>query len=538
MLWKILILFIILILICITYYQIYKKYIENYTDINNFKIEEFQNNRENFLFVNDSQLYISPEQKELPTEIKYQIPVSANNLTDEQLQSIDTDVLRNTRTLKNFSMTDELDFYQMYNILKKQKNKEYIIKYNTSEIKKKSNIIESEKLISLNSGAINKTDLELFMRIKLELISAFNELIIKSGYYVQYHPYQFFKIINSNLISETNDNKTNKTNYVFTLTIAREYKYQQFTIYYDIDLQKTSGNSNEYKLIINKVELIGIPIPQTIEFHENRKTTDKVDLTKFMTTPTSFLTSEQIQENELTNLIEDDRNREIDKKAQAKDYYYRDQVSDSALFDVKPVGDKSKIFQDPNMKFIDVNEKSDIERTLLDNSSVSNKIEEKIMNIARDQQFKNHRCFALVDGESIYLPAYNNPIFCKSYHPEVNQNGIWDAPCQVNSDCPFYQANKNYPNEFGKCIKDTGKCEMPMGVIPLGFTKYGKIEPICYNCDVNSTDSRCCGKQFDDIKSGKAKYNSPDYVFKDDEHKRRHYKNELLNMNLEVNPSL
>lgn len=536
MLWQITIIFIILILICITYFQIYKKYIKYYTNPNNTNIEGFDNIKEKFLFINDSQLYIPKQKKELPTEIQYQIPVPKNDLTDLQLKSIDTDILRNTRSLRNFSITDELDFYQMYNILKKLKNKQYNIKYNPNDIEKKSNIIESEKLISLNSGAINQTDLELFMRIKLELISAFNELIIKSGYYIKYHPYQFYKIINSNLISQTKDN--NKSNYIFTLTIAREYKYQQFTIYYDIDLQNTSGNANEYNIIINKIELIGIPIPDTIEFHDNQKTTDKPDLSKFMTTPISFLTSTQIQENDLINLIETNKQKEIDKKEQAKDYYYKDQVSDSALFDVKPIGDKSSIFQDPNVKFIDVNEKNDIDPTLLDNSSVSNKIEEKIMNISRDQQFNNHRCFALVNGESVYMPQYNNPIFCNSYHPEVNQNGIWDAPCQVNSDCPFYQANKNYPNEFGKCNKATGKCEMPMGVIPIGFTKYGKIEPICYNCGTNSTDSRCCGKQFDDIKSGKANYKSPDYVFKDDEYKRREYKDALLNMDLLVNPSL
>lgn len=547
MLLEITIIFIILILIFITYNQIFKKYNKTLNNEEHFSDGNTTNNtkqKEPFLFINDSQLYTPPGSKELPTEVKYQIPVAGNNLTDIQLQSIDSDILRNTRTLKNFSMTDELDFYQMYNILKKLKNKQYTIKYNPADIKKKSSIIESEKLIALNSGAINNTNLELFMRIKLELISAFNELIIKSGYYVQYHPYQFFKIINSNLISEEKVNQNNittsgnKTKYIFTLSIGREYKYQQFTIYYDIDLEKVPGKDNEYTITMNKVELIGIPIPQTIEFHENAKTTDKPDLTQFMTTPTSFLTPEQIQQNDLINLIESDRQKEIDKKAQAKDYYYRDQVSDSALFDVKPIGDKSAIFQDPNMKFIDINERSDIDRTLLDNSSVSNKVEEKIMNIARDQQFKNHRCFALVDGESVYLPLYNNPIFCKSYHPEVNQNGIWDAPCQVNSDCPFYQANKNYPNEFGKCNKESGKCEMPMGVIPIGFTKYGKVEPICYNCGANSTDSRCCGKQFDDIKAGKAKFKSPDYVFKDDEYKRRDYKEQLMQQGLQVNPSL
>ena len=64
------------------------------------------------------------------------------------------------------------------------------------------------------------------------------------------------------------------------------------------------------------------------------------------------------------------------------------------------------------------------------------------MDISQNQQFNNHRCYGLVNGVSQELPEDNTPISCKSYHPEINQNGIWDAPCQVNNDCPFYKANK------------------------------------------------------------------------------------------------
>jgi hypothetical protein len=137
------------------------------------------------------------------------------------------------------------------------------------------------------------------------------------------------------------------------------------------------------------------------------------------------------------------------------------------------------------------------------------------------------------------LVSYNdNPIFCKSFHPEVGQNGIWDAPCQVNSDCPFYQANKNYPNSLGKCDKITGQCEMPLGVIPIGFTKYGRIEPDCYNCDITDSDNKCCGKQAEKINKGNVQYNTPDYIFKDDEIIRKINKNELSRRGLLVNPSI
>jgi hypothetical protein len=525
----------LIILIIVLSYLIYKTTTTTTTTVNAGSLLE------PFLFIEDSKLYMPPKDNLQATEIKYQLPVAGNNLTDIQLQDIDSDVLRNTRNLKNFSLTDELDFYQMYNLLKQLKGGEYTFTYNPTEIDKKSHIIPSEKLISLNSGAINSTDLELFNRIKLELISVFNHTVIKTGYYTSYHPYQFYKIINSNLISEIPNGSLSSAskNMVFTLTIAREYKYQQFNIYFDIDVSNVTGvDTNNYKVKINKVELIGIPIPKTIEFHENKKTSDKPDLQSLRADPNAVLDNKELLQNDLIRLVEYEREAKEYKTAQQNDYYYRDQVSDSARFNVRPVGDKSRVFQDPNMKFIDRTERSDIDLTLLDENSVAAKIEEKRMNIARDQQFNNHRCFGLVNGESQELPQYKNPVFCKSYHPEINQNGIWDAPCQVNTDCPFYQANKNYPNEFGKCNKETGKCEMPLGLIPLGFTKFGKVEPNCYNCGNNSKDNKCCGKQVSEVVAGTAKFKSPDYIFADDNSQRLAFAEQLESYGLKANPSI
>ena len=453
-----------------------------------------------------------------PAEIQYQIPVSANQLSTNQLQSIDTDILRNTRTLANFSMTDEFDFYQIFNLLKIQKNQEYKFNYiNEVDTNKKSSILDSEKLIAINSGEINNTDLELFTRLKLELISAFNSLIIKNEFYTPYHPFQFFKIINSNMIS--NNITTSKSyNFVFTLTFAREYKYQQFVIYYDVDLIADINSpqfpqSISYTIKMNKVELIGIPIPNTIEFHPNQKTSNK---------STDSITDPTLDSNINSN----------------KDFYYQDQVSDSATFDVMPIADPSVRNNSDSLKYIDITEISDMDNTMFDQNSLSTKIEDRIMNVSRDQQFNNHRCYGLVNGISQELPQYKNPIFCKSFHPEINQNGIWDAPCQVNSDCPFYKANKNYPNEFGKCDKVSGQCEMPMGVTSIGFTKIGKIEPNCYNCNANSLDSKCCGDQYKAIKDGIVSYKSPDYVFAGDESYRKQFENDIKAVGLLVNPSL
>ena len=506
MLWGYIALVIIIIILVIGIYIYIKN--ENKTNTTNTK--------EHFLSIDDTNLYVNQTtptnpKDNLPIDIQYQIPLSANQLTENQLQSIDTDILRNVRTLTNFSMTDEFDFYQMYSLLKKLKNTKYNFNYEPLSDDKKSTLLSSEKLIAINSGAINDTDLELFNRLKLELISAFNSLIIKNGLFVPYHPYQFFKIINSNMISNTKINNT-KNNFVFTLTFAREYKFQQFVIYYDVDLV---SNSNQYEVTLNKVELIGIPIPNTIQFHPNQKTKFKID--------------DSNDSNDLIN--SNDSNKNID-------FYYQDQVSDSLNFDVMPSADPSVRNNSPSVKYIDITETNDMDSTYFDSSSQSYKVEERIMNVARDQQFNNHRCYGLVNGVSQELPQYKTPIFCKSFHPETNQNGIWDAPCQVNSDCPFYKANKNYPNEFGKCDKISGQCEMPMGIVPIGFTKYGKTEPNCYNCGANTLDSKCCGTQAELVKSRVAKYKSPDYVFAGDESNRKQFENELKNIELLANPSI
>jgi len=502
---------ILLILIIFIGFDIYYKN----NNIHNTKIEPF-------ITSNDDKLF------DPPIDIKYQIPVPGNQLSSEQLKNIDTDILRNVRRSKNFSMTDEFDFYQMYSLIKSLKTQTYNFSYKPKTSENKIKINPSEKIIALNSGAINNVDLELFSRLKLELISSFNNLVIKNNLFVPYHPYQFFKIINCNMISSTPISDASisgaSINYIFTLTIAREYKYQQFIIYYDVNLNDVSNNTINslinYSVLLNKAELIGIPIPNTVQFHNNKKTIDN--------------------NNDTTNIIEilNNETENADENDKQLDYYYSDQVIDTNTSDVMSISDKSILFKEKNLKYIDPTEISDMDSTLFDSNSLKSKIEDRIMNVSRDKKYSNHRCFGLVNGISQELPQYNNPIFCKSFHPEINQNGIWDAPCQVNTDCPFYKANKNYPNDFGKCNKETGICEMPNGIIPIGYTKYGRIEPDCYNCGANYSDNKCCSTQAKNIISGINNYKSPDYIFKNDESYRKQFSEDLKSIGLLVNPSI
>ncbi len=100
--------------------------------------------------------------------------------------------------------------------------------------------------------------------------------------------------------------------------------------------------------------------------------------------------------------------------------------------------------------------------------------------------------------------------------------GIWDKPCQFDSECPFWNSNNvrskfNPDKIYGGCIKEGNKkgfCEMPINVMPLAYKKFLRdgleYEPHCYKT-VNSktTVGPFCRNQ--DI---------PDYAFVGDRQDR------------------
>lgn len=99
------------------------------------------------------------------------------------------------------------------------------------------------------------------------------------------------------------------------------------------------------------------------------------------------------------------------------------------------------------------------------------------------------------------------------------KSGIWDRRCIADEECPFFKANKNYPNDFGKCLD--GICELPTGIKPLGYRKFDiNTLPLCYNCIDEKTGKKtkdhCCDTQ-----------HRPDYVFKDDIKQRYIYRKQL-----------
>lgn len=138
-----------------------------------------------------------------------------------------------------------------------------------------------------------------------------------------------------------------------------------------------------------------------------------------------------------------------------------------------------------------------------------------------------------------------------------DSGGRWDKPVKKSTECPFYLANKNYPNKRGGVIGDYkcahplegnqkcnewkygGHCEMPMGIQKIGYRfTQPNSKPLCYNClnglYGHKTIGFCCEEQKDPIKY--PSLSSPDYVFPDSMLSRFKHKNRLHDKDLFYHP--
>lgn len=152
-----------------------------------------------------------------------------------------------------------------------------------------------------------------------------------------------------------------------------------------------------------------------------------------------------------------------------------------------------------NLEFNNLKKKINLNDKLYGNDSLYHiQYNENIIN------YPNHSCFILNKDNEIEELNTQNPIECQSYWNKYNYNGIWDKKCKHNNECPFYKSNKNYPNNYGGCNKKNGICQMPEGIIRIGFKKYLKTsKPLCHGCPLNNQS--CCNNQ-----------TNPDYKFRGD----------------------
>jgi hypothetical protein len=107
-------------------------------------------------------------------------------------------------------------------------------------------------------------------------------------------------------------------------------------------------------------------------------------------------------------------------------------------------------------------------------------------------------------------------------------NGLWEKKCEKDSDCPYYQANTNYPNKFGGCDRSTGYCQFPIGVEALTYRKpREELKAYCYNCEDGSLGKSTLGQCCEAQKNRKTYVGlqSPDYAFVKDRDLRFYYRN-------------
>jgi hypothetical protein len=143
-----------------------------------------------------------------------------------------------------------------------------------------------------------------------------------------------------------------------------------------------------------------------------------------------------------------------------------------------------------------------------------------------------YACFNILDSDdskSEYILPYYNKDMCEAMYDEYGKSkpiGIYDSPCKKNEECPFYKLNKNYENEFGKCL-DTGYCQLPSNMELVGYHYFRpNKKPLCYNCGNKKFEKfgdidTCCDEQ--DNKEKYPNLKSPDYAFEKDTEERYNF---------------
>ena len=166
----------------------------------------------------------------------------------------------------------------------------------------------------------------------------------------------------------------------------------------------------------------------------------------------------------------------------------------------------------------------------------------KLSGQVRDEQNGLYRVLSVSNKQSVLLKldkvklnnlneigysCYNNPSIksktaCESEYDELGNvkrvKTYWDKPCEAHTDCPFYQANKNYKNYRGGCVD--GRCEFPIGIKAVSYRLYDTTsKPVCHNCNVEEANTPfCCEEQ-----NNKKKYPKllgADYAFELDNFER------------------
>lgn len=150
----------------------------------------------------------------------------------------------------------------------------------------------------------------------------------------------------------------------------------------------------------------------------------------------------------------------------------------------------------------------------------NDEVETFITRLELTPQDDTYKCF----GDD----TIHSKLLCESKYDIMGElkstKNVWDKPCTKNEECPYFQANKNYPNDRGGCQKE-GYCEMPVGILNTSFMKAYEedpYQPFCYQCS-DPTNKECCKEQAKMIQMNTSELKSPDYAFIDDAEERKKY---------------
>lgn len=512
-----------------------------------------------------------------------QIPSPANIIQNPDSQeyerqanpAYDTDILRANRyyeikpengnipATNLFSQTTEIPTTYMLNIINKVQAqdpdftissldpalKTWLSNYQTApnDLSKKSN-----KYILANLNKLTPADLAeipelaaLFSTVRFYLVTKINMAVLDAKLSSPSHPFQPFEIINSrntNIRAANPDNLADGLVLIADMILYRSAKTHTFNIQATVNLKPTTlltglhGHTEEITLIgstiagetsLNPLE----PSPFSGEFPDSAPVSKGGPASRFFGPGVADIALGDYSAGSV----------ELDKNL--AEYERRKAANPDKCGPDSPTAQGFRFMLYENSR---ASLPRNLRQPKYDNGDWTNTdpaIEDKVR---RYLEVGCGRCFGVnpATNEIIELPKYSDDkVACESAHMELDgQVGVWDTPCKADTDCPYYQANKNYPNTFGKCIKATGTCEMPVGGIRMGYKlEHKRSEPRCNNCnkipgyDVKTErDEICCELQankLDDLG-----LNSPDYRFAGDLFERQKPDNRRALESLGLNP--
>ena len=412
-------------------------------------------------------------------------------------------------------------------------------------------------------------------------VKLLNSRFMDTAYFKKYnkhHTYSQYTISNVKIMKhfEYKNDENNEKIYRFIIIflLHRKDKINDFYILNDYFIISKKGRiksiesrgditnfENNNYIFIKKSFVIGMPIAHNYKYLD-------FDDTKYIFNTIPLIDHNVKQEilniQQLNNIIDNTKNikkykelvefiKNIDlNKNLNENNFFQILIKNADIDTSKNVSRYEKRYQDI-VAYIIKNGKSIINNTIKGKSKfnkehsynlkskliLTKELEDESKNIEPSKMIDalstTYQCYNPYD-ESDILELLNNRVLCESYHKKIGSTGVWDRMCIKDDECPFYQANKNYPNNFGGCVE--GSCQMPLGVRRIGKRKIdNESVPLCHSCPedhVNKSSSlkenqNCCFLQ-----SNNAELQSPDYIFEGDKPLREEHKETLKTRGLQV----